>query len=161
MRTNSNRTWLYLVVSVLPMVLLAPMLRAAELTPWDAMRGTFVETVAITTNGGKHVNGTGDVFFNPTSVAFAGVTYSRRDVKEVVIRRRREACCEPLLTGALPLILLVGGIADHSLPRDTLPLIIAVSPVVVGMAAVTGAPLLIIEGIRRLKPAKVLYRVVP
>jgi hypothetical protein len=31
----------------------------------------------------------------------------------------------------------------------------------VGAAAVTGPPLLIIEGIRRLKPAKVLYDVVP
>jgi hypothetical protein len=45
--------------------------------------------------------------------------------------------------------------------KKAIPLIIIVSPVFVGMAAVTGPPLLLIEGIRRLKPAKVLYKVVP
>jgi hypothetical protein len=73
----------------------------------------------------------------------------------------RDVCCEPLAVGVLPLVLLGLGIRNHDVPKDAIPMIIIASPVIVGMAAVTGPPLLIIEGIRRLKPAKILYRVVP
>ena len=40
-------------------------------------------------------------------------------------------------------------------------MIILLLPIGIGMAAVTGPPLLVIEGVRRLKPTKVLYKVVP
>jgi hypothetical protein len=77
-----------------------------------------------------------------------------------VIRRPRQFCCELLLAGVWPLWLVLDSIGDPAFPK-AIPVIIAFSPVIVGAAAVTGPPWLVIEGIRRLKPAKVLYDVVP
>ena len=123
--------------------------------------GKLCRKRSITTNTGKQFKGTGSVLFTPTAVMFSGVSHLRGDVKEVVIRRPRTVCCGALGLGVLPLALVVGGIGDPDFPKSALPAIIIFSPAIVGMAAVTGPPLLIIEGIRRLKPAKVLYKVVP
>jgi hypothetical protein len=149
-----------LFLSVLP-VLFAPALYAAEPTHWDTMRGTYGGDITVTVNSGKHVKGHGSVFFAPDAVTFAGVSYLRADVKEVVIRQPRGTCCEPLAVGVLPFLLLVEAIAKHEVPKDSLPFLIIISPVIVGAAAVTGPPLLVIEGIRRLMPAEVAYSVVP
>jgi hypothetical protein len=146
---------------VLSMILLAPTLRAVEPTPWDSMSGTFTGTITVTPSSGKQLKGTGSVLFTPSAVTFAGVSFPRQDVKEVVIRRPRKFCCESFALGLFPLVLLGEGILNRDIPKDAIPIIIIASPVIVGMAAVTGPPVLIIEGIRRLKPAKVLYKVVP
>lgn len=128
------------------------------------MTGTYkAGIIELTTKAGKRVNRTDAVSSTASDVTFfhTGLSVPRRDVKEIVIRSRRDACCESLALGVLPLVLLAQGIRNHDLPKDTLPFIIVVSPEIVGMAAVTGPPLLIIDGIRRLKPAKVLYKVIP
>jgi hypothetical protein len=145
----------------LPTVLLAPTLRPAEPSPWDTMSGTYTGTITVTASSGKQLKGTGSVLFTPSAATFAGVSFPRQDVKEVVIRRPRNFCCESVGLFLLPMALLVEGIQNHDIPMKTLPIIVIGSPVIVGMAAVTGPPVLIIEGIRRLKPAKVLYKVVP
>jgi hypothetical protein len=148
-------------VSIMSMLLLAPVLRAADPTPWDSMSGTYSGAVTISTNTGKQFKGTGDVLFTPDAVNFAGVSHLRRDVKEVVIRRKRTFFCEPLAIAVLPLLWVVEGIGERDFPKSAIPVIVLLSPVIVGLAAVTGPPLFIIEGIRRLKPAQILYRVVP
>jgi hypothetical protein len=122
------------------------------------MGGTFTGTITITPKKGQKFKGIGSVLFTTSDVTFAGVSFARQDVKEVVIRRRRNACCEPLVLGIIPLVLFVERIRKHDL---SLPMIISVSPFIVGMAAVTGPPLLVVEGVRGLKPAKVLYKVAP
>jgi|SRR5579863_6566469 hypothetical protein len=142
-------------------LLLASTLGAAEPTHWDSMRGTYAGDITITTNSGKQVKGKGNVVFVPDAVTLARVSYSRANVKEVVIRRPRGICCDTLAWGVLPFFLLVGGIRDHDIPKDSLPYLIIFSPVILGAAAVTSPPLLVIEGIRRLIPAEVAYRVVP
>jgi hypothetical protein len=161
MTSNLHRFPRTLPVSVLLILLLSPVLYALEPTPWDEMTGPYTGAVTITTKTGKQSKGTGSVLFNPTVATFAGVSYCRRDVKEVVIRQQRGVCCEALAIGTLPLVWMVEAIAHNQLSKETLPIILIASPVVVGMAAVTGPPLLVIEGIRRLIPTKVLYRVVP
>jgi hypothetical protein len=161
MKSNNKGTSLKFAVFLLPMFLITPAGQAVEPTHWDAMKGNYDGSITITANSGRQVKGTGSVFFAPDAVTFAGVSYSRGDVKEVVIRRPRTWCCEPLQSGVLLLLLVVGSIGDHDFSKDEIPVFIALSPVIVGAAAVTGPPLLIIEGIRRLKPAKVLYDVVP
>lgn len=145
----------------LPIILLASTLRAVDPTPWDRMSGTFSGTITVTPSSGKQLKGTGSVLFTPSAVTFAGVSFPRQDVKEVVIRQPRKFCCESAGLFLLPLDLLVEGILNRDIPKDAIPIIIIASPVIVGMAAVTGPPVFIIEGIRRLKPAKVLYQVVP
>jgi hypothetical protein len=82
-------------------------------------------------------------------------------VKEVVIRRHCDACCDVLVLGFAPLGGLVEGTVQHDIPKDEIPIFVIDSPAIIGMAAVTGPPLLIIEGLRRLKPAKILHKVVP
>ena len=154
MKTNNKAVFL------LSMLLIVPTLRAVEPTHWDAMKGSYSGSITITSNSGKLVKGTGSVLFTPAAVTLGGVSYMRGDVKEVVIRRPRTECCGLLLAGVWPLWLVVESIGDPGFPK-AIPVIIAFSPVIVGAAAVTGPPLLIIEGIRRLKPAKVLYDVVP
>ncbi len=150
-----------LILFLLPMLLITPALRAVEPTRWNAMNGKYDGSITITANSGKQVKGTGTVVFAPAAVTFAGIAYPRADVKEVVIRRPRPFCCELLLAGVWPLWLVLDSIGDHALPIAAIPVIVALSPVIVGAAAVTGPPWLVIEGIRRLKPAKVLYKVVP
>jgi hypothetical protein len=149
-----------LFLFALPM-LFASTLGAIEPTQWDAMRGTYAGDITITTNSGKQVKGKGNVVFALDAVTLARVSYSRADVKEVVIRRPRGTCCDSLAVGVLPFLLLVEGIAKHDIPKDSLSFVIIISPVIVGAAAVTGPPLLVIEGVRRLIPAEVAYRVVP
>jgi hypothetical protein len=149
-----------LFLFALPM-LFAFNLDAAKPDHWDAMLGTYSGDITITTNFGNQTKGKGSVFFASDSVTFGGVSYLRGDVKEVVIRRPRGSCCDALAWGVVPFFLFVGGIADHDIPKDSLPYLIIFSPVIVAAAAVTGPPLLVIEGIRRLIPAEVAYRVVP
>jgi hypothetical protein len=62
---------------------------------------------------------------------------------------------------AAPLGLMLEGMAQRDIPKDEIPIFVIDSPAIIGMAAVTGPPLLIIEGIRKLKPAKILYKVIP
>jgi hypothetical protein len=150
-----------LIVFLLPMLLITPALRAVEPTHWDAMNGNYDGSVTITINSGKQIKGFGSVSFAPTAVTFAGVSYSRGDVKEVVIRRPRLDCCEALAVGVLPLAIMIESIGHREIAKEDIALIVALSPVIVGAAVVTGPPLLIIKGIRRLKPAKVLYKVLP
>jgi hypothetical protein len=161
MKSKTNRMSLKSAVSVLSMLMLTPVLRATELTPWDAMRGTYSGDITITANTGKQFKGTGGVFFTPDAVNFAGVSHLRGDVREVVIRRPRTVCCEPLAIGIAPLVLVAQAIGGPDFLKSAIPAIGFFSPVILGMAAVTGPPLFIIEGIRRLKPAQILYRVVP
>ena len=146
----------------LKIILIAPALRAVELTPWDAMKARYSGAITVTTKAGKRLKSNGPISFTPTAVLFGQVTsVSRQDVKEVVIREEREICCDALVLGILPLVALVDGIRNHHLAKDTFPLIIIYAPLSVAAAAVTGPPLLAIEGIRRLKPSKLLYKVVP
>jgi hypothetical protein len=125
------------------------------------MKGNYDGSITITINSGKQVKGFGSVSFAPAAVTFAGVSYLRGDVKEVVIRRPRPDCCEALAVGVFPLAILIGSIGNREIAKEDIALIAAVSPVIVGAAAVTGPPFLIIEGFRRLKPAEVLYKVGP
>jgi hypothetical protein len=163
MQSHTNDLSLKLAVSIVPMLLLAPALRSAEPTPWDTMRGAYAGTVTVTTKTGKVMKGAGGVSFSPSELMFpgTGVSVPRQDVKEVVIRRPREICCEALAVGILPLMFLLEAIGSRGLDKEVIPVVIIASPIIVGMAAVTGPPLLVIEGIRRLKPAQILYRVVP
>lgn len=163
MRSIRRDMSLKLGVSAVPILLLAPALRAAEPTPWDTMKGAFAGSITVTTKTGKKLKRTGAVSFSASAVTFegTGVTVLRQDVKEVVIRCPREICCDFLASGVLPLFLLLSSIGSPEIDKEAIPIIIIATPVIVGAAAVTGPPLLIIEGIRRLKPAKVLYRVVP
>jgi hypothetical protein len=150
--------------ALLSAVLFAPALRAAEPTPWNFMTGlTRTGAVTVTTKTGKKIKRTGQVSFAASAVTFVETGFSvlRQDVKEVVIRRPRGACCDALASGVLPLILLVSSIGSPEIDKEVIPLIIIASPIILGMAAVTGPPLLVIEGLRRLKPTEVLYRVVP
>jgi hypothetical protein len=150
-----------LIIFLLAMLLITPPLRAVERTHWDAMKGNYNGIITITINSGKQVKGFGSVSFAPTAVTFAGVSYLRGDVKEVAIRRPRPDCCEALAVGVLPLAILIGSIGNREIAKEDIALIVALSPVIVGAAAVTGPPWLVMEGIRRLKPTKVLYDVVP
>jgi hypothetical protein len=165
MKSHTKNTPLKLVVSLLAMLLLAPALRSAEPTPWDTMKGTFYGSITVTTKTGKKLKRTGTASFSATSMTFEGISVPRQDVTEVVIRRQREICCGRLAVGIVPLLFVLSSIGSAEVYEDdkkvVIPMIIILSPVFVGMAAVTGPPLLIIEGIRRLKPAKILYRVVP
>jgi hypothetical protein len=56
---------------------------------------------------------------------------------------------------------MIGGIEAHSIDKGAIPGIIIASPVILGAAAITGPPVLLIEGIRRLKPSQTVYRVIP
>jgi hypothetical protein len=161
MKSKTNRMSLKPAVSMMSMLLLVPALRATEPTPWDAMKGTYSGDITITANTGKQFKGAGSISFTPDAVNFAGVSHLRRDVKEIMIRRKRTFFCEPLAIGVMWLVWGVQAIGERDLPKSDLSAILLFSPVIVGMAAVTGPPLLIIEGIRRLKPAQVLYRVIP
>jgi hypothetical protein len=161
MKSKTNRMSLKPAVSMMSMLLLVPALRATEPTPWDAMKGTYSGDITITANTGKQFKGAGSISFTPDAVNFAGVSHLTRDVKEIMIRRKRTFFGEPLAIGVLPLLWVVEGIGDPNFPKSAIPVVVLLSPVIVGMAAVTGPPLLIIEGIRRLKPAPVLYRVIP
>jgi hypothetical protein len=149
-------------VLALPLVLLAPALRAKEPTPWDRIGETYIAgAITITAKSGKQVKGTGSVRFGPHAVEFGGIAYPRQEVKEVVIRRHREAGCGSLALGLLPFLLLVDGIRNQDIEKGALPAIVIFISVIVGMAAVTGPPCLLITGIRNLKPAQLLYKVVP
>jgi hypothetical protein len=140
-------------------ILFAFNLAAAAPDHWDMMQGTHGGDITITINSGKQTKGHGSVFFAPDAVAFAGVSYSRADVKEVVIRQPRGTCCESLALGVItPFLLLMGRIVDHDNPT---PYLVIFSPVILGAGAVTGPALLIVEGIRWLMPGEVAYRVVP
>lgn len=98
-----------LVLFVLPMLFVFN-LDAAEPTHWDAMGGTYGGDITVTVNSGQQVKGHGSVFFAQDVVTFDGVSYSRADVKEVVIRHPRESCCDALAWGVVPFFLFVGGI---------------------------------------------------
>jgi hypothetical protein len=149
-----------LILFALP-ILFVSTLDAAEPTPWDTMQGRYGGDITITPNSGKQVRGHGSVFFAPDAATFDGVSYLRGDVREVVIRRPRGTCCDSLALGVVDFVFLVKAIVQHKLQKDSLPFLIMVAPVIVGAAAVTGPPWLIIEGFRRLIPAEVAYRVVP
>ena len=156
MKININAS----IAVALSFTLLAP-LRASDPTPWDSMNKAFgVVTVEMKT--GKTLKKTDNVTFTRSAVLFLSTGFSipRQEIKEVVIRQQRQVCCDALVAGVLPLALVFGGMGDAPSP-ESIPLIIVWAPLAIGMAAVTGPPLLIIEGIRRLKPTKLLYRVIP
>jgi hypothetical protein len=102
MKSNNKGTSRKLATFLLPMLLVTPAVQAVGPTHWAEMNGNYEGSIAITANSGKQVKGTGSVFFAPGAVTFAGVSYLRGDVKEVVIRRPRTVCCEPLGDGVLP-----------------------------------------------------------
>lgn len=138
----------------------AATLYAGQPTPWDDMIGrSSTGSITVTTLAGKKLTRIGTASFSESDVHFgyAGPPVARQDVKEVVIREIRKPCCEPLMWGMAPLFMLVGDIPDGSVPKWTLIFL----PVAVGMAAVTATPVLAIEGVRKIKPAKLIYRVVP
>ncbi|HUA21619.1 MAG TPA: hypothetical protein VMB25_22900 [Bryobacteraceae bacterium] len=148
---------------VLGLTLTSPALRAADATPWDTMKGRYGGIITVTTVNGRKWKHTGTALFSASEVTLLGTAISvpRAEVKEVVIREWRSECCDPLVLGVLPLLVLLHGAFHHNIPKDTLPYLPLTAPLALGIAGVTGPPLLVIEGARRLKPAKVLYRVVP
>ena len=118
--------------------------------------------ITVTTKAGKNLKPK-RVRFTATAIVFEGTAISvpRQEVKEVVIRRHRSTCCEPLYAGLVPLALLVDGLRNDDIDPAALPFAIILSPIAVGIAAVTGPPLLAIEGIRHLVPARIACRVIP
>ena len=85
-------------------ILFAFNLAAAELDPWDTMQGRYGGDITITPNSGEQVKGHGSVFFAPDAVTLAEISYSRADVKEVVIRQPRGSCCDALAWGVAPFV---------------------------------------------------------
>ena len=147
-----------LALSLIPFT---PLLRAADPTPWDDMQGNYSGAITVIPKNGKSLKATGTILFTSSALTLAGNTIPRQDVKEVVIRRPRQVCCEELLAGIFPLALVLSSIGSSDFPKSAIPIIIIGSPFILGAAAVTAPPFFLIEGIRRLKPAEIMYRVVP
>jgi hypothetical protein len=146
-------------------LLLAPGLLAVETRAWDEMIGTYEHgDVTVVTKAGKKVRYRGGTWFRGSMIQVAaGHGIPRGDVREVVVREVRQDCCEALQLGAEIGVVLVAGLFVH--PKETWqtvgPLILIFLPISVVSTAVTGPPLLVVEGVRHLKPAGILYRVVP
>jgi len=98
MKSHTKDVSLKLGISVLPMMLLAPAVRAVEPTPWDAMKGSFPGAITVTTKTGKKLRRAGTAFFTASALLFDGTQISvpRQDVKEVVIRSRATSVVSPL-----------------------------------------------------------------
>jgi hypothetical protein len=151
-----------LLVGILSVVIFAPSLFAIETTPWDAMLGaSYNGTATVTTQQGEKLKAPEGVVFSQSTVRSARFSVQRQDVKEVVIRARRDLCCGSLGLAIVPFFYLVETIQGHVSPDIDRKAVLIGAPLIIGVAAVTAPPLLAIEGLRRLKPAKVLYRVIP
>jgi hypothetical protein len=95
--------------------------------------------------------------FTPSEVTLMplGESFSRTDVKQVVIRANRGFCCDAIHWPEAPF--LFGDILDG--PAGAVALIVLV-PVEAGLIAIS-LPVAAVQGIKRLKPAEILYEVVP
>jgi hypothetical protein len=140
---------------VLPAMLLAPAARAVDLTPWGSMPRSVNGSIKITTKSGKTFKGYGATFLSDQVSLGSGETVPREEVKEITVRVPRERCCDVLWLG-------VAGVAFGvlSVPDDAVAGI-AITLISLPVAAVLTPPALIIEGVYRLLPGKLVYKVVP
>jgi hypothetical protein len=114
------------------------------------------QATVVTKDGKKHRSD--GVSFSLTGVRLPGEgTISRQDVKEVVIRKKWDECCDPLWYGAY---LVYGG--GRLLGSGDGWFFAGVAAIVVGlpMAAVTSPPALAIQAFRHWT-THVVYKVVP
>ena len=115
MRTNT-RALLRIINAVLCIALAVPSF-AAEVRQWDTMKGTFYGRVTVIPKQGKKLRGTGGIAFTGDAATFAGRTVQRQEVKEVVISREREICCDWLTLGLIPIVLLIAASRTRAFRR--------------------------------------------
>jgi hypothetical protein len=146
--------------SLLLLGLSLPAAQAKEPTPWDLLANgsPILGSVTVITKDGKKHNDT-SVAFNPSSLTLAEhrQTIPREEIKEVVIRERRDRCCATFILPSVPIGLAI--LAGEN-TIDKVLLSILVLPLEAAFIAAT-PPAVLIEGIIHLTPAKVLYKVTP
>jgi hypothetical protein len=146
--------------SLILLGLALPAVQAKEPTPWDrlATGAPILGSVTVITKDGKKHKDT-SVSFNPSSLTLAErrESISREEVKEVVIRQRRDRCCTTFWLPTVPIGLAIYS-GDNTL--DKVLLSIVVSPLEAASIAAT-PPAVLIEGIIHLTPSKVLFRIAP
>jgi hypothetical protein len=136
---------------------------AQPTTPWDSVVGVQRSgAVTIKTTDGRILKAS-YVSFTDVDVSSTNLSVPRRDVREIVIRRERSACCRKLYYG-----LMIGGLfavqtVDQHQGTNASSSVASAPPWVIGLGLglVTLPAFLVIEGVRHLKPAPVLYRIVP
>jgi hypothetical protein len=161
MRTNTP--FQKLSAAAMSMLLLAPSLGAVQASSWDNMTNQLVNgTITVTTKAGKTIKRHDRAVFSPTALNFqsSGDIVQRSDVSDVTIRGARMGLADGLGAGLLGIAFFASAWSDSS---DTakIPLIILGVPYCAAVTAVALPAGLIIGGINQLKPAPVLYRVVP
>jgi hypothetical protein len=136
---------------------------AQPATPWDSVVGVQRSgAVTIKTTDGRTLKAS-YVSFTDVEVHSTNLSVPRRDVREIVVRRERAVCCQKLYYG-----LIAGGLfaieaVDQRQGTSVSSSIATAPPWVIGLVVglTTRPAVLVIEGVRRLKPAPVLYRIMP
>jgi hypothetical protein len=142
-------------------ILLISPLPAAEPRAWDSMTGVaFSGLATVSTTAGKKMESKVGVLFSASAVTLQGsnISVPRQQVKEVVVRERRVMCCQTLQLGLAPMAFIAESTQDHSRPKDRIIDVVGMV-IAVGAAVVVAPPLFTIEGIRRLKPSRILLKV--
>jgi hypothetical protein len=161
MRTHTH--FQKLSAAAMSMLLLAPSFGAVQATPWNYMTNQFVDgTITVTTKAGKNIKRHDRAVFSPTALSFqsSGDMVERSDVSEVTVRGARTGLSDGLDVGLEGLAFFAYAWSDSS-GTAKIPLIILGVPYCVVVTAVVLPAGLIIGGINQLKPAPVIYRVVP
>jgi hypothetical protein len=140
---------------IFPALLLVPAARAVDVTPWDAMPAGVEGSISVKLKSGKKLKSEA-AYFSAATITLDGSVIPREEVREVTVRAVRSTCCDVLWLGAEGVALGVGEMAGGEAAFG-----FAITLISAPIAAVTLPPALAIEGIRRLKPAKVLYKVSP
>ncbi len=155
MKINITTSIRRICAAALPFALLAP-LHAVEPTPWDSLNKAY-GVVTVKMKRGENLKRTDFVTFTATDMSFAqaAISIPRQDVQEVLIREvQKEPWGWLLNRQVLHSYLFTGG------TRFDLNALILL-PIGLSLGAVTLVPWIAYEGARRLKPTKVLYKVVP
>jgi len=137
-----------------------PTAQAKKPTRWDYLTSStpiFGSVTVIAKNGKKYKDNS--VAFSPSSLTLysRGDSIPREEVKEVVVREPRDRCCARIKLPIAPIELAILA-GDGTV--GTVIFLIILSPLEAGFIAAT-PPAVLVEGIRHLKPRRVLYKVVP
>jgi hypothetical protein len=150
-----------IIHSLLLLAVCVPMAQAAPPTPWDSIAQDSVagSTTVTMKDGKKHRGKSAKFTASDVKLDPSGESFSRDDVKEVVIRANRDPCCSALFLPLIP-----AAIALSPDPGDGVAATIGVAIIMVPVEAVCiviAPPIAAVQAIKRLKPAKILYKIAP
>ena len=153
------------LLAIVALLSLIPAVEAAPLTPWDAIEGkTFRGRFVITRASGEKLKGAGQVTFAPGAAKFSwGLEVPKQDVKQIEIKEPGEEAFHPWWA-PLEFVFFPTIVAEWDGRRmgwKDIPWIVLAEPVCVGVTAVTAPVEYAVKGIRLLRPARVVYRIVP